>query len=227
MIRFIARWTFRLIILGIVLLVAVILLKDQILRSVLESRIRAATGMEARIGSVRTHLMEPVITFKDFVLYNTADFGGGPFLDMPELHMEYSADANGRADLKFKLVRLNLKELNIVESADGRTNITAMAVAMEKLQPANTNQSGIQFSGIDTLNLTVGKVRWISLRRPNRNQEFNLQLRNDVVQNVRSWNDMAGILFKVLLRAGITLYLDPPRTTNAPPAQPVTAPSRR
>jgi len=70
------------------------------------------------------------------------------------------------------------------------------------------------FKGIDTLNLTVGKVRSINLRLPNRNQEMNLALQNEILQNVRSWDDMAGILLKILVRAGFTIYFDQPQRLN-------------
>jgi hypothetical protein len=218
MIKFVVRWTFRLVILGIVLLVALILLKDQILKSVLETQMRRTTGMEVKIGSVSTSLMRPVLTLENFVIYNTPEFGGGPFVDIPELHVEYAADAHGRTDLHFKLVRLNLRELNIVESASGRTNVVDMSAAIDHAQSKGTNEGTVRFNGVDTLNLTVGKIRYISLRRPNRNQEVNIALQNEIVQNVRTWNDMAGLLFKLLLRAGITIYLDAPKQA-APPVQ--------
>lgn len=218
MIKFIFRWAFRFLILAIVLVVALILLKDQILKSVAESQIRKNTGMDVKIGSLSVSLTRPVFNLENFVLYNTAEFGGGPLIDIPDLHLEFYPGATRKQQLQFKLVRMNVRELNIVESRDGRTNITSLAGALDKLNRESTNNNAdFEFKGIDTLNLTVGKVRYISLRDPRRNQQMNLALQNEIVQNVRSWNDMAGILFKVLIRAGVTIYLDqasPPRTNH-------------
>lgn len=235
MIKFVARWVFRSIILGIVLLVALILLRDQILRSILERKLRASTGADVKLGSVQTGLMNPTITIENLVLYNTPEFGGGPFLDVPELHLEYAADARGRGDLKFKVVRLNLRELSIVESLRGTTNLVDMTASLEKTQRPGDTNAILQFHGIDTLNLSVGQIRYINMRRPARNQNFNLALRNEIVQNVRTWNDMASLVFKILLRAGITIYLDnnlpqASRTNNpvpvhAPAPAPVQAPA--
>jgi hypothetical protein len=226
MIKFIFRWAFRLLILGIVLVVALLLLKDTILKSVAESQIRKATGMDVKIGAISVSLTQPIFNLENFVLYNTAEFGGGPFIDVPDLHLEFYPDATRKRELQFKLVRMHVRELNIVESADGRTNITSIAGALEKMQSGSTNKDQSVFKGIDTLNLSVGKVRYISLRQPRQNQEINLALQNEVVKNVRSWNDMAGILFKVIVRAGVTFYFDQPRRaapvsplppTNSPP----------
>jgi hypothetical protein len=221
MIKFIFRWAFRLLILAIVLVVALLLLKDQILRSVAESQIRKSTGMDVKIGALQVSLTRPVFNLENFVLYNTAEFGGGTFLDVPDLHLEFYPDASKR-ELRFKLVRMNVRELNIVQSLQGHTNISSVASALEKLQPDTTNAHEVVFKGIDTLNLSVGKVRYIDMRYPKRNQEINLSLQNEIIQNVRSWDDMAGILFKVLLRAGISIYFDQPApalhpATNSPP----------
>src|ERR1044071_9205427 len=138
MIKFIFRWAFRLLILAIVLVVALVLLKDEILKNIAEKRIRKSTGMDVKIGALHVGLTQPVFNLENFVLYNTAEFGGGAFLDVPDLHLEFYPDAAKR-ELRFKLVRMNVRELNIVQSLQGHTNISSIAGALEKLQPANTN----------------------------------------------------------------------------------------
>ena len=228
MIKFIFRWAFRFLILAIVLVVALVLLKDQILKNVAETQIRKSTGMDVKISALHVSLTEPVFNLENFVLYNTAEFGGGTFLDIPDLHLEFYPDARKR-ELRFKLVRMNVRELNIVENLRGQTNITSIASALEKLQSDHTNSNEAVFKGIDTLNLSVGKIRYINMRMPKRSQEMNLALQNEIVQNVRSWDDMAGILFKVLLRAGIAIYFDQSAPVSAPPGTnvPMRGPGRK
>jgi uncharacterized protein involved in outer membrane biogenesis len=209
-IKFVFRWAFRLLILTIVLVVALILLKDTIARSVVERRIQAETGFDVKIGKLQFGLLTPYVSVEDFVLYNPAEFGGGPFLNIPEMHLEYSP--LGLRQMRLKLLRLNLKELNIVENMAGRTNIVELLArtSPESLrQSHSTNET--EFGGVDMLNLSIGKVRYVDMRRPRRNQEINLNIRNEIVQNVRSQKDLAGLFFKILLRAGITIYLDQPR----------------
>jgi hypothetical protein len=215
MIKFIFRWAFRLLILAIVLFVALILLKDTIVKNIAESQIRKSTGMDVKIGAMHVGLTRPVFTVENFVLYNTAEFGGGTFIDVPDLYLEMLPNAK-KGEMRFKLVRMNVRELNIIENLQGRTNITSVTGALDTLQRSRTNSNEAIFKGIDTLNLTVGKIRYINMRAPKRNQEFNLALQNEVVLNVRTWEDMAAILFKVLLRAGVAIYFDTPPSTNAP-----------
>jgi hypothetical protein len=215
MIKFIFRWAFRLLILAIVIVVALVLLKDTIIKNIAENQIRKSTGMDVKIGAMHVGLTRPVFNVENFVLYNTAEFGGGTFIDVPDLYLELVPDAK-KGELRFKIVRMNVRELNIIENMQGRTNITSVTGALDTLQKNRTNSNEAVFKGIDTLNLTVGKIRYINMRAPKRNQEFNLALQNEVVLNVRTWEDMAAIIFKVLLRAGVAIYFDVPASTNPP-----------
>lgn len=220
MIKFVFRWAFRLLVLAIVLAVAAVLLKDTAARALAEQKIRRETGFDARIGKLEFSLLEPKIRLENLVLYNPAEFGGSPFLDVPELGLEYYRNEIAYGRTRLKLLRLNLRELHIVESAAGRTNIIDVLhrVAPDALaRNARTNGSD-SFGGVDLLNLTIGKVRYTNLRVPNRNQEIDVNLRNEIVQNVRTEQDMAAILFRVLLRAGITVYTD---SKPVPAARPV------
>jgi hypothetical protein len=214
-IRFIFRWAFRLLLLAIVLVAALVLLKDTLARNYAEAQIRRETGFDAKIGRLEFSLFEPTLTIENFVLYNPADFGGSPCLEMPELHIEYNRDELAFRRFHIKLLRLNIRELNIVLDRQGRTNIVELLrkAAGDEASSRRTNE--YTFTGADMLNLSVGTIRYTNLRFPARNQEIHLGLRNETVPNVRSQDDLAGILFKVLLRAGVTIYLD----QKSPPAR--------
>src|SRR5271154_5664647 len=91
------RWLLRIavgaLIVGVVAVAAVFLGRDAILRKVLVSRIRAATGMGVNIASVHVGLLAPTMTIDGLKLYNTAEFGGSLCLDMPELYLVYDPAA--------------------------------------------------------------------------------------------------------------------------------------
>ena len=87
------RWAFRLLILLIVLVVAGVLLLDPITREIIKYQIRKRTGLEAKIGRLSIGLFSPTITAENVVLYNSAEFGGSPLFEMPELFIEYDRAA--------------------------------------------------------------------------------------------------------------------------------------
>jgi uncharacterized protein involved in outer membrane biogenesis len=220
--RFLFRWAFRLFLIVVVLVVGLVLVKDKIFKSLTERRIRSQTGLEVRLGNMEVGLLSPTVTIENLKLYNTAEFGGSPLLDIPELHLECDTAALPARKLRFKLVRLNLSEFNVVESRDGRTNVAGLTSRIEKLSSTNEQHKvtpRIVFSGIDVLNLTLGKVRYTSLKNPTRNAEVTLGLQNEIVTNIQSFAELSELTLNILLNKGITFVSAPAPAVVRPPAQ--------
>src|SRR5205809_75308 len=124
--KFLIRWTLRLFIISVVLVVALVLLKDPLLKALTEYRLRSRTGLDVRIGRFEVSLSSPRLVMENFKLYNSAEFGGSPLIEIPELQLECDPTAFAFRRLHLKLLRLHLSEVNIVESRDGRTNIMVL-----------------------------------------------------------------------------------------------------
>src|SRR5262245_22829621 len=105
--RFLIRWAIRLFIIFIVFLVALVLLKDTLFKALLEYRVRARTGLDVRIGRLEVGLSSPRLVMEDFKLYNSAEFGGSPLVEIPELRMEYDPTALATCRLHLRLLRLH------------------------------------------------------------------------------------------------------------------------
>jgi hypothetical protein len=198
MIKFIFKWLFRLFILAVVLIVFFLLSYNSILRVVIERNIRAQTGMDSEIGSVNVALTSPTIEVKNFKLYNSRDFGGTPFLDIPEIHVEYDRAALAKREIHLTLMRFNLGELDIVKNQAGQTNIFALGLKLPaKKSEGGQNainfkkQTGYDFTGIDALNVSVGSVKFIDLKNPQNNRTQVIGVDNCVTPNVKSPADLA------------------------------------
>jgi hypothetical protein len=191
-----------------VLIVGSLLLLDPIARGVAERRLKTTTGMDAKIGRLQIGLVNPRITIEDFKLYNTAAFGGAPFLDLPELHVEYDPEALAARKLHFKLVRLHLAEVNIVVNHAGQTNTTALKAHLAGQvagRPASP-QPEFAFEAIDTLAFTLGTARFTDLRNATHNRAVNLGLTNEVIHNVRSERDLLTAAVIIMARKGLSLF---------------------
>ena len=197
--KWVFKWTFRLVLLFVILMVVLALSLDSIFKALIERQIRAGTGMDAKIGKLSVSWLSPVVRIENFKLYNSAEFGGTPFLDIRELHLEYDRAAITRRTLHVKLLRLDLAELNVVKSEGGRTNL----VTLQPPTPArNPRPEDWIFTGVDVLNLTVGTVRFLDLKNLSRNREFKPDLRNQVFKDVKTAADLHGILIMIWLRSG-------------------------
>ena len=203
------KWLFRLFLLAVVLIVILLLSLNSILRIWVEHRIRAQTGMDAEIGRFSLGLTEPTVTIQNLKLYNPPSFGGTPFLDIPEIHVEYDRAALARHEIHLTLLRFNLGELDIVKNEAGRTNIFSLGFPLPSKKPGGANgaadfkkQTGFEFKSIDVLNVSVGTAKFIDLKDQRFNRTQKIGLENCVMKNVKSQADVAGLAVLVVLRGG-------------------------
>ena len=204
--RWLFRWLFRLLILLVVLVVAAFLLLDTIAREIMQHRIERATGLEAKIGHMRVGIFEPRMTIENLVIYNNADFGGSPMIDVPELHVEYSRSPLFYSNYHFKLVRLNLARLNVVEDKQGIKNLDVLEKHSKKNDKANEESSDDKtkddkksFRKIDTLNLSLGSATHLDLRNPGKMEELPVEVRNQIYTDIESDRQLNYILTAILI----------------------------
>ena len=208
MIKWFLKWLFRLAILAVVSVVILLLARNAILRVYLEHQIRAQTGLHAEIGSFSVGLAEPTVTIRNFRLYNPPAFAGTPFLDIREIHAEYNPAALARHELHITLMRFNLGELDIVKNQAGQTNLFSLGLAApSKKSGGNANrsftrQTGLEFTGIDVLNVSIGTAKYIDLNNQRNNRTQVIGIQNCELKNVKSAADLGGLTAFIALRSG-------------------------
>jgi uncharacterized protein involved in outer membrane biogenesis len=204
--KFLFKWVRRILLLLVVLVVLAVVFKNAIIKTLIQQRLRAQTGMEARIGKLEVGLVSSVIHIENFKLYNNADFGGSVFVSLPEIHVEYDPAALGSRQLHLKLLRLNLAEFNLVRNEAGRTNITELQQRVRRSgRGAGENslwkfKQQLDFTGIDTLNVSLGKIRFSDLKTPANSWALDLGLQNRVLKNVKSEADLRHALLFALFQ---------------------------
>ena len=211
--RWIFKWLLRLfiaaVVLAVVAVIVLLLTYNSILRVAMEHQIRAQTGMEVEIGSLNIGLVSPMAEIRNLKIHSSPEFGGTPFLDIPEIHVEYDRAALFRREIHIKLLRFNLGELDIVKNQAGRTNIFMPGPRLPAGRTRGTNaladfkkQSGYNFTGIDMLNVTIGKVKFIDLQNPQNNREQDIGIDDLVIPNVKTPVDLAGLGADIALHSG-------------------------
>ena len=211
MIKWIFKWALRLFFAAVTLVVVgviVFLLSyNTILRVWIERQIHAQTGMDAEIGKFHLSLFSPTVEIKDFKLYNTPSFGGTPFFDIPEIRADYDRAALARREIHLTFLRFNLGELDIVKNQAGQTNIFLPNLKSSGGKTGGNpladfkKQSGFDFTGIDMLNVSIGKVKFIDLQNQNNNREQTIGIDNMVIPNVKSETDLLGLGVAIALHS--------------------------
>jgi hypothetical protein len=220
--KWLFKWLFRLFLLAVLLIVILLLSLNSILRVTVEHRIHAQTGMDAEMGKFSVGLVEPTVEIQDLRLYNPPSFGGTRFLNIPEIHVEYDRAALARHEIHVTLMRFNLGELDIVKNEAGQTNIFSLGVPLTAKKSGGSaaagfkRQTGYDFKGIDVLNVSIGKVRFIDLKDQRNNREQTIGIEDLPVKNVKSQTDLAGLAVLVALRGGdfFGSLLAPPKPGN-------------
>jgi uncharacterized protein involved in outer membrane biogenesis len=205
--KFVFRWLFRCFILLVILVIAGILLLDTIAKAVAEYRIKHKTGLDVKIGKMEIGLFNSKATLENLVIYNSAEFGGSPLIDLPELHIEYDRSALFSRKLQCKLVRLNLAQINVVENKNGRLNLEALQQRVKLVKPPSqkkSTQPDYQFIGIDTLNFTLGKATFMSMKQPGQVDEMKMDIKNQVLTNIKSGKDLSSLWIVLMLKNGIS-----------------------
>jgi uncharacterized protein involved in outer membrane biogenesis len=189
------------IIIGTLVIVAVavglVLSRDKIAKTAMEQQIRSQTGMDVKIGKLSTSLLSPVATIENLTLYNTAEFGGTPFLHIRELHIEFDREALAHRELHFKLLKLNIGELSVVKNDLGQTNIISMMNAA-KLKPPT---GAVDFKGIEVANFSIGKISYLDLKNQKNNRLMNVNLQNQVFRNLNTPGDFYGAFVLIWIRS--------------------------
>ena len=224
--KFLVRWIFRILVIVLVLGAVAILCKDVLLKELAEKRLRDATGLDVHIARIEFGLFSPVLHAEGIRLYNPPEFGGGLFIDLPELHVEYDRDALSERRLKLHLVRVNLAEIDIVDLPDGRSNVDVIQQNM-KLRPRPPSLAEVTFDGLETLNLTLGEVRQYNLGAQDQAQVTHLGIKNEVFKGLKTETDVILAAGKIAWRVGMNTMFSPPTRPKAkPPAKPIAAPTQ-
>lgn len=197
----------------VVLIIVGVLYFNTILKALTEKHIRDATGLDAEIGQYTFGLLTPTISIQDLKLYNTPEFGGMPFVTIPELHMDYDRAALRKRQLHLTLLRINLDEMDVVKNQAGLTNILSMLSAAQ-INPNGrgggkefTKRTGFQFTGIDVLNISIGKVKFYDLSNQRLNRTLPIDIENFVVKDVKSPVDLAPLAALIYVRGGYMVGL--------------------
>jgi hypothetical protein len=192
--------------LGVVLIVAAVLWaqRDRLLQVVAAAVIERATGMRTEIaGFEGNHRWDTgAIALRGVRLHNFPEFGGGLLLDLPELVVELDPAVAATGRVRFRQLRMHLAELNVIQDAEGRWNFERVEREMTERNAARTNrhEPRLTFGGIDSLSLTLDRVRYTDLRRPDRSREFRVGITNEIATGIQTEEQLQEWLGSFLFR---------------------------
>jgi len=212
------KWLFRLLLVLFLFVLVLILCLNPIAKFLTERQIRNQTGLDVTIGKISIGLGNSTLAIENFRLYNSSDFGRSIFLAVPEVRVQYDLPALRAKRIHLNLVQLNLGELHIVQNKNGKTNLQALQERQNQSSSA-AGASPVQFEGIDTLKLTIGKLKFTSEKDRARNEERYIGYKNETIKNVKSIKDLEPLIARIALEKDVKFL---PENIPAPGANAAT-----
>lgn len=183
----------------VVVTIGVVLSLDSILTRAVRFSLERTLGVGVRLDRVELGLRDGSYRIHNLVLSNPPGFGPGPMLSLPELYVR--ADLSAATSNVFRLseVRLHLAELRVIRDQKGRTNVPGLdGQGPEKM--TRDLLRGMEFGGIDRLQLTLGRVGMIDESDPRRSVQWDLAITNHTLTNVTHWSAFLPLAFELALR---------------------------
>jgi hypothetical protein len=188
------RWLLNILVILVLLGVAALLAMDTVVKKLAERRLLAGTGIAASIGDLTVKLGPGLVRVKDFKLLNPAEFGGAPLIEAPEMELTLDREAARGGRIRFKEIHLHLKVMHLVKDNTGKFNVQRLAATPKKGDssgPAtNTHDKGFVFGGIEKLYLTIDKLQYTDLAKPEHNELLDLDVKDELVVNLDTEKDL-------------------------------------
>ncbi len=196
-----------LIVLLVALVVLIVVAKDWILKSAIETGVTVVTGFKTEVGSLKFEFPS-VLQIKNLRILNPQGFEQKIFTEIPEIYasLDFNSLVTGKA-IHLGELRFALKEVNVEKNKQGISNVSLLTSAAGKGQaPAakpktekKAPQKAMPFQ-LDRFVLTINQVRYADHSSPVPVKlSANLNVNQEVFQNITDPQALVNlILLKII-----------------------------
>ncbi|MCM8763097.1 MAG: hypothetical protein NC936_05775 [Candidatus Omnitrophica bacterium] len=195
---------FIILIIIVSILFGLYIFKDKVLCTVVSTVGTQVTGARIEIKGFSLGILRQTIRIKDLKMYNPRGFSGTVLLDIPKVVVNYDLPSLLKGRLHLKLVDVELKELGLEKSKDGKLNVDSLKVAKGKKAAEKKPSKKVPLQ-IDELNLKIGRIvsRDYNVEKPPLIEVYDINL-NKSYKNITSAEQLVAlILVSSLQAAGI------------------------
>jgi hypothetical protein len=193
---------------------------DWFVKRAITEQLRQSGVAEVEIGSLDIGLIRPRLVLKNVKLFAEPQLGGVQILDLPELFISYDRNALQRSELHLNEVRIQLTELALIDGIEEKPiNMMQMVQLLPMQMAAYTNRLAsltnqvdfekaqqlgkLKFAGVDHLELTVGRVRFIDMKDPTAERVSSLSIHKKSWSNLKTVPDLVPIAVDLVVRAAV------------------------
>lgn len=188
-----------------IVIVALFLTKDLLVKSVLTAGISSFTDLAVGIKGLNVGIFKSAVEMKGFKLYNPRSFKDRIMMDMPELYVDYDLGSIFTGTKHIKVLKLYLEKFVVIKNEAGQLNLDSLKAIQAPAggKAARAKEAGIR---IDVMELKVGKVIYIDYSKGGAPvvKEYDVGL-NERYENITNPYALASlIVFKSLVNTRIS-----------------------
>ena len=210
--RFLFRWTFRLLILILVLAIGLFLTKDALTKWWIVSEFREQ-GMDVQIGQLEIGFpLNSSIAANKITVFNLPEYGGSAMLKIDDLYIDcdFSELMNFRRKLKphFRQIRIRIKEFNLVETNQGSRNLISLPDAIAKPTAQLALDDSPLYFTVGNLNFSWSNLSFTSISAngsPTGSNEMTVNIDNHISQDLKTLKDLRPLFTKIAKPIGTSL----------------------
>jgi len=201
----------KLLLVVLVVLVALVLARNIVVKVVAENGVRAVTGMPLSMGKFDMNLLSTFIDIENLVVKNPSGFHNTTLVEIPKILVDYKLSDILKGNIHLENLEFDMKQFTVVKNEKGKLNLdrlkalqgtqkpSAPAPAQKRKAPAKALP--VQ---IDNMRLKIGKVVYVdySSGQPS-TKEFLINLDQNY-QNITDLNSVVRlIVLKAMMSSGI------------------------
>lgn len=201
----------RIILILLLILSAMVLLRDFVVTAAIQSAVKMATGLTLKVERLHIGISNTYVQIKGLELKNPAGFEEKVMLAIPEIYVDYQIRALPKGVLHLNSVVLDLETFNVVKNAQGTLNLDsfktlAPAKSSGEVKPKDpASKSKALKISIAALKLRINKVSYMDFSvNPPRIQDFNIGINESYAQVDNLDNMVRLIVVKALMNTSIS-----------------------
>jgi hypothetical protein len=189
----------------VLLIAGAIVFKNPLLKTTACWYLNSATGMKTTIAGFDFDFGSSSLVITNLQIHNNRAFGSGVFVDIPEIVCQVDNRNVAGGKVRFKEVRFNLSECNVVRNTNGVTNLDEMKQAVEKhvKKSRRSHTNAFEFGGIEKLVVSLGKINFTDLQQPENNTAVDLGIHEETAQNLKTEQELENWTMALLIRLAI------------------------
>ncbi len=195
--------------------------KDWIVKVALASTVRALTGFETSVDSLRLDPFQGIVQVENLTLLNPRQFEKRIFADIPEIHLSIDIPSLLKKErIRIYEMRLDIRELNIEKDPQGTSNVSLLTSgAPAKKVPAEEAPEAAKMPFLlDRFELTLRQVSYSDRSSVvPQNLSLDMKIDKEVFEGISDPKSIVNvILLKVVSRSPFGNFgLDPTQMQDA------------